>query len=89
MRIANQMKSWDNPPMTVTADAKKRVVLPGAKPGDSFDVKVVGSEFRLTRLELGARRDSARLVKRHGLFLAAGTRPVTQEQVRTALDEFP
>src|SRR5205814_8630570 len=27
---------WDNPTMTLTADAKKRVVLPGAVPGDVF-----------------------------------------------------
>jgi hypothetical protein len=27
---------WDYPTMTITADAKKRVVLPDAKPGDVF-----------------------------------------------------
>jgi hypothetical protein len=27
---------WDNPTMTVTADAKRRVVVPGVKPGDVF-----------------------------------------------------
>jgi hypothetical protein len=52
-------------------------------------VKVIGNEFRLIRLELGARRDTARLVRKHGYVLAAGTRPITQERVRTALDEFP
>jgi hypothetical protein len=75
--------------MTVTTDAKKRVVLPGARPGESFDVQVVGEEFRLTKLKLAARQDSIHLVRKHGYTLAAGTRPVTQEQVRTALDEFP
>jgi hypothetical protein len=75
--------------MTVTADAKKRVDLPGAKPGDSFDVKVAGNEFRLVRLEPGATGDTPRLVRKHGYLLAAGTRPITQEQVRTALDELP
>jgi hypothetical protein len=80
---------WDNPPMTVTTDAKKRVVLPGAKPGDSFDVKIIGEEFRLTRLKMPLMQDTVRLVKRHGYTLAAGTRPITQEQVRSAMDEFP
>ena len=75
--------------MTVTTDAKKCVVLPGAKPGDSFDVKVIGEEFRLTRLKMPLMRDTVRLVKRHGYTLAAGTRPITQEQVRSAMDEFP
>lgn len=27
---------WDNPTMTLTADSGKRVVLPGAAPGDVF-----------------------------------------------------
>ena len=27
---------WDNPTVTVVADTKKRVVVPGAKPGDVF-----------------------------------------------------
>ncbi|HAF02185.1 MAG TPA: hypothetical protein DCG89_00060 [Spartobacteria bacterium] len=30
------MVQWDNPTMTLTADAKKRVVIPGAAPGDVF-----------------------------------------------------
>lgn len=75
--------------MKVTADSKKRVVLPGARPGDLFAVRVFGDEFHLTRLRPAPRQDSAHLVERDGLLLAAGTRPVTQAQVRTALDEFP
>ena len=27
---------WDNPTVTLTADTKKRVVIPGAAPGDVF-----------------------------------------------------
>ena len=27
---------WDYPTMTVTADTKRRVIVPGAKPGDVF-----------------------------------------------------
>ncbi len=38
--------------MTVTADDKKRVVLPAAKPGDRFDVQVSAEgTFILRRLE--------------------------------------
>jgi hypothetical protein len=37
--------------MTVRADEKKRVVLPGAKPGDVFDCEEQGNgHFRLVRL---------------------------------------
>jgi hypothetical protein len=37
--------------MVVKADNKRRVVLPGAAPGDCFDVQVSGSVFRLTLLK--------------------------------------
>lgn len=76
--------------MTVTTDEKKRVVIPTAKPGDRFDVQVT-QEGRvvLTRLELADKPDHVRLVKKHGYTLARGTRAITQEQVRKALDEFP
>lgn len=37
--------------MTTTADAKKRIVLPTAKPGDVFDIQRFGeSQFILVRL---------------------------------------
>ena len=76
--------------MTVTADNKKRVVIPSARPGDCFDVQVTAEgKIVLTRLELAARPDNVRLVKKHGYTVARGTRPITQEQVRKAMDEFP
>jgi len=56
---------WDNPTMaTSTADAKKRVVLPGAKPGDVFDVQNQGEDrlllVRLERPAPGPRMSRAR-----------------------------
>src|SRR6267154_1704611 len=43
---------WDNPTVTVTADDKKRVVLPSAKPGERFDLQTSGEgTFVLRRLE--------------------------------------
>lgn len=37
--------------MTTTADSKKRIVLPTAKPGDVFDVQCQGDgQFMLVRL---------------------------------------
>ena len=41
---------WDNPTMTLTADSKKRVVLPGAAPGDVFACKQKGPELILRRV---------------------------------------
>lgn len=41
---------WDNPTMTLTADSKKRVVLPGAAPGDVFACEQKGPELILRRV---------------------------------------
>jgi hypothetical protein len=41
---------WDNPTMTLTADSKKRVVLPGAAPGDVFTCEQKGPEMVLRRI---------------------------------------
>jgi hypothetical protein len=77
--------------MTVVADNKHRVTLRLAKPGDRFDVAMhADGKYVLTKLEpVKPRRDRARLVKRHGYSVAVGTRPITQEMVRAALNEFP
>jgi hypothetical protein len=49
--------------VTVTADDKKRVVLPAARPGDCFDVQAPGDgTFVLRRLE-PVRASQAKLVK--------------------------
>jgi hypothetical protein len=44
---------WDNPTMAIsTADAKRRVVLPAASPGDVFDIQSQGEgRLLLVRLE--------------------------------------
>ena len=76
--------------MTVTADDRKRIVLPAAKPGDRFDLEVSpDGKMILTRLVLADKPDRVRLVKKHGYTVAVGTRPITQEQVRKFLNEFP
>jgi hypothetical protein len=45
---------WDNPTMTLTADSKKRVVLPGAAPGDVFACRQKGPELILRRVHRAA-----------------------------------
>lgn len=44
---------WDNPTMsTSTVDSKKRIVLPGGRPGDVFDIQQQAEgRFLLIRLE--------------------------------------
>jgi hypothetical protein len=76
--------------MTVKADNKKRVVLPTAKPGDCFEVQVFDNELRLTLMKPVVKPDKVRLVRSPaGYFVAVGTKPITQRQVRGFIDEFP
>jgi len=76
--------------MTVIADSRKRVILKPVKPGDRFDVHVSPEgKVVLTPLVPATQADTIRLVKKHGYTVAVGTRPITQEQVRAMLDEFP
>jgi hypothetical protein len=76
--------------MTVTTDAKKRIIIPSARPGDRFDVQVSSDgKLILTRLELADKPDNIRLIKKNGYTVAVGTKKITAEQVRKALDEFP
>jgi hypothetical protein len=81
---------WDAPLMTVTADAKRRVVLPPAKPGDRFDVQLsTNGKLVLTPLIPDERFNKVKLVKKHGYTVAVTSRPITQAQTRAYLDEFP
>ena len=76
--------------MTVTADAKRRVVLPPAKPGDRFDVQIsTNGKLVLTPLIPDERFNKVKLVKKHGYTVAVTSRPITQAQTRAYLDEFP
>ena len=45
-------KAWDNPTVKIArADAKRRVVIPGAEPGDVFDIHPDGKgRYVLVRL---------------------------------------
>lgn len=61
--------------MTVIADNKRRVVLPGAKPGDRFDVQDAGTRKVLTLLEPARpvySKGSLILDKKHGLLVWTG-----------------
>jgi bifunctional DNA-binding transcriptional regulator/antitoxin component of YhaV-PrlF toxin-antitoxin module len=79
------------PTMTITADAKKRVRLGLAKPGDRFDVQVTGDgAFILRRLEpVKENLSQSRLVK-EGKFLVIETDgPLDMDAVKQLTAEFP
>jgi hypothetical protein len=60
-------RKWDYPTMTTTADSKKRIVLPVARPGDVFDIQRQGEGqfvlLRLTRPEPEARLTRAQCLR--------------------------
>ncbi len=82
---------WDNPTVTVTTDSKKRVVLPGTKPGDRFDVQFAGEgRMVLTKLEpVEPRPASVKVVKRGKHYVGVSSQPINEEALKEALAEFP
>ena len=52
---------WDDPTVTLTADSKKRVVLPSAAPGDVFVCRETPEGLVLTRVYRPT--DRARMTK--------------------------
>jgi hypothetical protein len=76
--------------MTVTADGRKRVVLPDAKPGDQFELESSNDGFVLRRLEPAQTRPAKVTVeKREGFSVWATDQPVSEEAIREALADFP
>jgi hypothetical protein len=78
--------------MTVTVDAKKRIVLPGGEPGDRFDVTRLDSERVLIvrLLPADSKPNRVRFEKR-GRFTVGvvDAAPVAREVIAEALEEFP
>ena len=71
--------SVDNPTMPISrADAKRRVVLPGAKPGDVFDIQSQGEgRLLLVRLESPKPVPGMRMERCLEAIAAAPLRPKT------------
>jgi hypothetical protein len=76
--------------MTVIADNKKRVTLP-TKPGERFDVRVLGDgQFVLTRLEPSTPRPAKVTVRKEGRYsVGCLDRPINEAALKEALAEFP
>jgi hypothetical protein len=90
LKITSQ--EWEIPTMTVVADNKKRVTLRVAKPGERFDVQVVGDgKLVLTRLEpVPGPRPAKVRIERRGLFsVGVLERPVNKQAIKEVLNEFP
>lgn len=78
--------------MTVVADAKRRVTIRPAKPGERFDVQIVGDgKFILTRLEPVPELPPAKVrIEKRGLYsVGVLDRPINEQAIIEALSEFP
>lgn len=77
--------------MTVTADNKRRVVLPSAKPGETYEVEFSGpGKLTFTKLEPINERNTRVKFKKRGRFtVGVSDRPVSVEAIRQALADFP
>lgn len=77
--------------MTLIADDKKCVLLPAARPGDSFDLQAAGEgRFVLTRLASGSPGFATMKVeKRGGFSVGVLDHPIEQQALAEALNEFP
>ena len=88
--LENVYLSGDNPTMTVTADDKRRVVLPGAKPGDRFDLVPSAGGFVLRKLQPAPKkRARVRIEKRAGYTVGITDQPINEQALKEALAEFP
>jgi hypothetical protein len=81
----------DKPTMTVTADSKKRVVLPMARPGETFEVRNGGpGSITLTKLEPVRQRPAKVRIEKEGKYSVGVTDvPISEAAIREALAEFP
>jgi len=78
--------------MTVVADSKKRVTLRRANPGDRFDVQISSDgKYILTKLEPVRDLPPAKVrIQRRGRYhVGVLDRPMNEEVLKKALDEFP
>jgi len=74
-RFAPVFKVWDYPTMAITtADNKKRVIIPAARPGDIFDVQQQ-SEERVVLVRLVRPKPKARMSRAESLR-AIAARPL-------------
>jgi hypothetical protein len=89
--LESRIPDGDNSSMRVTADERKRVVLPSAAPGDSFEVQTPNDgTFILTRLEPATLRPAeVKLEKRGAFTVGVLNRPIDEQALREALAEFP
>jgi hypothetical protein len=77
--------------MTVIADAKNRVTLPSAKPGDQFDVHLAG-QGKVVLTKISSADDASAIVrieKRGKFSVGVLDRSIDEQGLKAALADFP
>ena len=77
--------------MTVVADEKRRVSLPAIQPGDTFQVQVAGDgKIVLTLIEsLSQAPTKVHVEKHNGFSVGVLDRPIDEQALQQALEDFP
>lgn len=78
--------------MTIIADAKKRVTLPGSSPGEAFDVQFLDeNKMLLVRLKRPESKPHRVRFEKQGRFTVGvvDAAVVSREAIAEALEEFP
>jgi len=80
---------WDYPTMTITADSKKRVVIPWVKPGDVFACEQQDEKhFHLARLNPPPpRKKKTKAEIRHAILHSKMKFDMTWEELRAMTRE--
>jgi len=81
------LASWDNLRMTTTVDQKHRTVTP-FQPGDVLEIEQQSPDIVVLKRTKQAQVAKANLVRRNGRLVFVGE-PITTEQVKSLLEEFP
>jgi len=86
-RLVGTLQSWHNPSMTTTVDQKHRAVIP-FDPGDVLEIQQQSPDVVVLKRTKQAESARANLVRRNGRLVFVGE-PVTTEEVKGLLDDFP
>jgi hypothetical protein len=75
--------------VTTTLDSKRRAVIKTFKPGDVLQVEEQGPDIVLLRRMKPVEHPKPKLVRRKGELVVAGGSPITSEEVKRLLEDFP
>ncbi|MGA2750107.1 MAG: hypothetical protein ABSG59_15140 [Verrucomicrobiota bacterium] len=73
--------------MTTTVDRRHRAVIP-FKPGDVLEIEKQSPDIVVLKRMKSAERPKAKLIRKEGRLVFVGE-PITTEEVKSLLEDFP